>query len=147
MNAASGAAEPTSMSPVDVVRTLYERFGEGNLDATYALMHDDVQLNEPGDPAVLPWAGTFRGHDGLGRFYAGLGEGLSSIAIDPATLELHNVEGGAVLVLGTERGESKSGRTYVSHSAWVWETADGKITRMTAYHDTAAMEAAFAPTD
>lgn len=144
MNTPTDTPSPTS--PVDVVRTLYERFGEGDLEATFPLMHDDVELNEPGDPSVLPWAGTFIGHDGLRRFYGSLADGLSSIAIDPASLQLYLIGDDAVLVLGTERGESKSGGTYVSHSAWVWQTSVGKISRMTAYHDTAAMAAAFAPT-
>ena len=130
----------STRDPVDVVRTLYQLFSNGRLDETFALMAPDVTLSEPGDPALLPWAGRFEGHDGLRRFYEGLGTGLSEIAIDPGSLSVRAVTDEDVLVTGTERGVSRrTSKAYETESAWIWTVQDGHITRLRAFHDTAAM--------
>lgn len=129
-----------TQDPIDVVTKLYRLFGEGRLDETFELMHTDVVLREPGDPEVLPWAGTHEGHDGLRRFYGGLGEGLTEIAIDPESLQLCRAGDGGVLALGRERGvSSATGRAYETESAWLWTVRDGRISELRAFHDTAAM--------
>jgi len=113
------------------------------LDETFDLMAPEVVVNEPGDAAHIPWAGEFRGHDGLRRFYDGLAEARSTIEIEPGSLELLPVRNEQVLALGTERRISaKTGRSYVTRSAWLWTVREGRIGELTAFHDTAAMEAA-----
>ena len=125
---------------VDVVRQLYSLFGQGRLEETFELMSDDVELFEPGDADVVPWAGRFHGHDGLREFYRALGDTLSEIDISDDSLEIVKVGDRRVLALGTERGVvSRTGRSYVTHSAWLWEVEDGRIARLSAFHDTAAM--------
>jgi ketosteroid isomerase-like protein len=131
-------------APSDVIGELYRLFGEGRVAETFPLMDPEVVLHEPGDPEVLPWAGEFRGHEGVQRFYDGLARGLSRIEIDPDSLELAEIFDGRVLVLGTERGvASDTGRGYETRSAWIWTVRDGRITHLQAFHDTAAMAAAF----
>ena len=132
--------------PVRTVAELYRMFGEGRLEETFALMHPDVTLTEPGDPDVLPWAGHFQGHEGLRRFYEGLTGSLSEIEIDPDTLRLGRVDSDQVLATATERGTSaRTGRSYETRSAWVWTVEAGLIRSLTAYHDTAAMIEALRP--
>lgn len=135
----------SNRNPTAVVASLYDLFGRGQVDETFDLMHPEVVLHEPGDPALLPWAGVHRGHEGLRRFYAGLAEGLSEITIDADTLEIHAVGEDRVLALGTERGVSAStGKPYETESAWLWTVRDGRITELRAFHDTAAMHLACA---
>lgn len=134
-------------NPVELVRKLFDLFGDGLLDQTFALMSPDVVLVEPGDPARLPWAGVFHGHEGLQRFYDGLSAGLSEITIEKQGLRILRVDDATVLVLGTERAVSATThRAYSSSSAWLWELRHGKICRLTAFHDTGAMENAMRPT-
>ena len=129
---------------LDVIARLYRLFAEGRLGETFDLMASDVELDEPGDEALIPWAGQFRGHAGLQRFYDGLAAGLSSIEIDTEALQILPVGRDQVLALGTERGTSAgTGTSYHTRSAWLWTVHDGRITRLVAYHDTGAMEAAF----
>lgn len=132
------------MTPTAVVSNLYALFGAGRIDETFDVMDPGVVLHEPGDPSLLPWAGTHVGHAGLTRFYEALGQGLSEIEIDRDTLELLPVGDNRVLALGTERGVSAdTGRAYETQSAWLWTLRDGLITELRAFHDTAAMSAAF----
>ena len=129
---------------LEVVASLYAWFGEGRLEETFECMHPEVVLHEPGDPAVLPWAGTHVGHEGVRTFYEGLYHGLSQIAIDADTLVLREVGDAQVLALATERGvSSKTGRSYETRSAWLWTLRDGRISELRAFHDTAAMCRAF----
>ena len=132
--------EPPSSVPTQVVTELYRLFAQGRLDETFDLMSEDVVLREPGDPELLPWAGVFRGHDGLRRFYDGLGAGLSRIEIDADSLELTPLDERRVLAVGTERGTAAAtGRVYQTRSAWIWTVEAGRITGLVAFHDTAAM--------
>ena len=130
-----------SLPPRAVVARLFRLFGQGRLEETFELMHADVELNEPGDPSRLPWAGQFRGHEGLQRFYDGLATGLARVEIDPDSLRLTRLDDERVLALGTERGISaETGKAYASHSAWIWTVRDGLISHLVAFHDTAAMQ-------
>ncbi|MEZ4584861.1 MAG: nuclear transport factor 2 family protein [Gemmatimonadales bacterium] len=136
----------STQSPIDVVRTLYRLFGEGRLEETFELMSPEVVLHEPGDAELIPWAGEFVGHEGLRRFYGGLASALSEISIDPASLRLVPIGADEVLALGTERATgAATGKSYESRSAWHWTVREGWITGLTAFHDTAAMEAALRP--
>ena len=131
---------PELSSPVAIVEDLYRLFGEGRLEETFDLMSEDVRLFEPGDDRIIPWAGEFRGHEGLRCFYRALGDALSEIEIVAESLRFLRVGEERVLALGTERGVvAGTGKAYVTDSAWLWETRDGRITRLAAYHDTAAM--------
>lgn len=129
-----------SVDPVEVIGRLYALFADGRLEETLDLVDRDVVLLEPGDPALLPWAGRFEGHDGVRRFYEGLGQGLSEIAIDPSTLVVRSAGEGEVLATGTERAVSRrTSKSYETHSAWLWTVRDGRVIRLHAFHDTAAM--------
>lgn len=131
-------------APLRVVEELYRLFAEGELAQTFDLMHPEVTLLEPGDPECVPWAGVFEGHPGLRAFYDALGSSLNSIEIDADSLKLFPMDAGQVLALGTERGvSSATGKSYETHSAWLWTVEDGLIRHLRAFHDTAAMAAAF----
>ena len=133
-----------ALEGVEVVTELFRLFSQGRLEETFALMHPEVVMLEPGDPDVLPWAGEFRGHDGLRRFYAGLAEGLSHIEIESESLEVHALGDNQVLARGTETGTvAATGRSYTTGSAWIWTVEGGLIRGLRAYHDTAAMMDAF----
>ena len=128
---------------IEVIQELFRLFGDGRLNDTLELMDPEVILREPGDASVVPWAGEFRGHKGVQAFYAGLAAGLSTVDIDPDSLQFMNVDGGRVLTLGTERGTAKgTGQSYVTESAWLWTVVEGRITELSAFHDTAAMSRA-----
>jgi ketosteroid isomerase-like protein len=65
----------TERSPASTATAFIEAFGSGDLDATLALLHDNVVVDVPGDPAV-PWTGRRHGHAGAAEFFGLLGEHL-----------------------------------------------------------------------
>jgi ketosteroid isomerase-like protein len=55
---------------VQVIRNAYEAFERGDIPAVIALLDENVEW-EVTD--VLPQGGAFRGRDGAGEFFQGLG--------------------------------------------------------------------------
>jgi ketosteroid isomerase-like protein len=52
---------------LQVVKDGYAAFSRGDIPALLALMAEDVEWQIPG--AGLPLAGTYRGHDGVAKFF------------------------------------------------------------------------------
>jgi ketosteroid isomerase-like protein len=97
-------------------------------------------MHMPG-PAAIPFAGVHRGKDGMGRFFATIGETIeiSVFAVDEIV-----AQGDKVVALGHEQARAKAtGRGWETKWAMVWTVRDGKATRLQEYHETAAIAAAF----
>ena len=129
-------------SNVKIVKKLYRAFEQGDLDTITALMDDDIEWVAPG-PTTIPFAGTFRGKEGIRKFF--------SIAFD--TLDVREqklrgflISGDQVGVLGYEHMLVKAtGREYRSNWLHLYTFANGKIHKFEEYVDTAAQAAAFTP--
>ncbi|MFW6034158.1 MAG: nuclear transport factor 2 family protein, partial [bacterium] len=52
---------------VKLVQDVYAAIGSGDVPAVLGMMADDVEIRLPGPPEI-PFAGTYRGHDGFTRF-------------------------------------------------------------------------------
>ena len=94
---------------VDVVQQGYEAFGRGDIPAVLELLTDDVVWTEQG-PSVIPFAGTFRGREGIAEFFTLLDETLEFEQFEP-----HKFvgQGDTVVVVGYERSLAKpTGRTF-----------------------------------
>jgi steroid delta-isomerase-like uncharacterized protein len=131
-----------SQDDIAVVRSLFERFNEGDLDGAAALVTDDFELLDVADGR------TFNGRVGLREWL-----GMFRTALPDARAEIVNVlaEGGRVasqhIGRGTHDGPFVSpagtipptGRPVELLIGEFYELRDGRIARMTAYYDTAAM--------
>jgi ketosteroid isomerase-like protein len=127
---------------VQVVKHAYDAVTRGDLPGLLGLMTEDVEIHVPG-PSAIPFAGTYRGHEGVGRYAADLVEN-----IDWDTREFRPREfiaqGDKVVVLGDERLVSKpTGRSWHAEWAMVWTVHDGRITLVREFHQTDAIEAAY----
>ena len=93
----------------DVVRQAYEAFGSGDIPAMLGMLTDDVEFTMQG-PAVIPWAGTYRGRGGVAEFFSLLDENLEFERFEPREFV---AQGDTVVVLGDERSLVKStGRAF-----------------------------------
>ena len=61
----------------------YEAFGRGDMAALAELMADDIEWVSPGDPAVDPNAGTFKGKDAVLGWFGGLASSLDFTTFEP----------------------------------------------------------------
>ena len=104
-------------------------------------MADDMEWDS-GYPAIVPFSGVWRGHDGVRRLLSTLTETIQVLAF-----ELHEfvAENDRVVVLGLEEATAKAtGRTYRNEWVHVWTVRGGKLAKLRSYNDTAAVAAAFA---
>ena len=136
--------EPATMqsSPTQVVQALFDAIQSGDRARILGLLTDDVAWWVAGPPEI-PYAGTFRGHEEVARFFA-----IFGAAIDYESWEAQEfiTEGDTVVVVGEERWTAtNTGKSAVNPWVLVLTVRDGKIARFRAYEDTAASRDAFVP--
>jgi uncharacterized protein len=128
-------------TPASVVQSLYAAFGRGDVAFLLGAMTDDVEWSLFG-PSTIPYAGTFKEPDGVGRFFSILGGSLDFQAFEPRKFI---AEGDTVAVLGRELATVRAtGRAFDVQWVHVFVVRDGKIAQFTEYTNSADVAAAFA---
>jgi uncharacterized protein len=126
---------------IQVVRQLYDAFGEGDIDTILQAVADDVEWHQPGPPDVLPWAGTRHGRAQVAQFFTAVSETLEILRFEPRTFLAHD---DTVVVFGYEKALAKpTNRSFESEWVMVFTLRASQVVRFRAYHDTAAMVIAF----
>lgn len=140
MSTASSVAVAADSPNVAALKQLYAAFGKGDLQAISALMSEQVEWTHPG-PKVIPFAGVFKGHDGVQRFFQIAGE---RIEVQEQKLHGFMEQGDRVAVLGYERMKVKAtGREYQSNWVHLYTLRDARVIRFEEFIDTAALVQAF----
>ncbi|HVN27797.1 MAG TPA: nuclear transport factor 2 family protein [Candidatus Binataceae bacterium] len=124
---------------VEIVRRLYQLMNDGDLPAVLELVDDDVELFLFGS-ARVPWAGHWRGRDGVARFAQAMA-GAAEVKDYP---EL--VVGAGDSVIAVHRPQVRiraTGRDASFNVVHVLNFRNGKIIRFREYADTAGWESAF----
>jgi ketosteroid isomerase-like protein len=121
-----------SESKVEVVQRLFDLFGEGRgIEPALEVMHPDVVIEIP--PSMSAEPDTYRGHDGVRRYFAGFDGMLDEVRYE--AFELIPV-GDAVIASSKMSGRgASSGLDVGLESHVVHEFADGKVARMTPFPD------------
>lgn len=126
----------TATGPADVVRGVYSAFERRDVPALLALFDDEVVITQSEE---VPWGGTYRGHAEALEFFGRLGSRIQTrVEVDRLI-----VAGDTVVENGRTCGEAvETGRSFAIDETHVWRVRDGKVVRMEAYVDNAAMLAA-----
>jgi ketosteroid isomerase-like protein len=118
------------------------RSERGNVPALLELLDPQVEWQVPAMEHV-PFAGTWRGRDGIGQFLQQLGESQEVLEFRP---EQFVAQGDAVIAPGRVVMRVKAtGRESRSQWAHVWTIAEGRVTQFQEYVDTAAVTRAHSP--
>lgn len=124
------------------IERVYQGFEKGDVESILALMADDVEWVHPG-PETIPFAGTFRGKEGVERFFAIAIEHLDVLDQRLGDLLAHEDK---VVVFGAETMRVKStGREYQSNWIHFYTVTNDRIVRFEEYIDTAAVAEGFRP--
>lgn len=127
--------------PRDAVEALHAR--EGGLLARaslFDLVADDVEWYVLGSADELPWAGIFRGKDGVRRWMETLDEHMEYERFE--LLELF-ADGDTVIEIVLAGGHARAtGRSFESEVVRIWTFREGKAIRVRSFYDTGAYERA-----
>ena len=106
-----------------VVQQAYDAFGRGDIPGLLALLDDAVEWSSP---KTLPHGGDFRGPEGVGKFFEGIGAKWSSLVVDVEGVGDHD----SSTVIGVVRadGTRTSGGADGYGAVHVFTVGDGKIT-------------------
>lgn len=130
-------------SNAQAIDTIYASFATGDLEGVLSVMDDSVVWLHPGTKAEIPFAGEFKGPEGVREFFS-----IAFSSIDVVEQDVFSTvsEGDQVLVLGRERMRVKAtGKEYDSNWIHAYTLRDGKVVRFEEYIDTAQLKDAFAP--
>src|SRR4051794_16015801 len=100
---------------VEAVHQIYERLNRGDVEGVVELCDDDF-LMDMSERVFNP--GTYRGHDGIRRFYEGVTDAWKSYLW---TVEETRVTGESVVAMLHCEGQSREGGPGVDwRVAWLW---------------------------
>jgi ketosteroid isomerase-like protein len=127
---------------IEVVKQLFEAFGEGDLPGILSLVSEDCQWDHRG-PYAVPIGKLFVGPEGVGEFFKVLSD-------TQETLEFEAREffgsGNRVVVLGYQRFRViETGKEWASDYAMAWTLEDGLVTHWRPIHDMGAEAVAHQP--
>jgi ketosteroid isomerase-like protein len=132
------------MSAEDNVKTAkdgYAAFGRGDVPGILELLADDIEWISPGPPDVIPGAGTYRGKEAVGGFFAALAEEADFQTFEPREFIAQGDQ--VVALIYSESTAKRTGRKVTDHAAHLWSFKDGKLARFEVFQDTAALVAAY----
>jgi uncharacterized protein len=133
---------PVQQTPTQIVQALFAAIQNRSREAILATLTDDVEWWVAG-PAEVPFAGTFRGHDGVLRYFAAFN---AAVDYESGNVLQMIAEGDTVVVVGEERWRARAtGKTADNRWVVVVTVPDGQVARFHAYEDTAVCRDAFLP--
>jgi ketosteroid isomerase-like protein len=116
-----------------IISSLYEAFSRRDMQALLLLLDPQIEVRQT---TLLPWGGTYQGHQGIMSFAASLLEHLDS-RVEP---EEYVEAGDTVVAIGRTRGRVRANdREFDVRIVHVWTVKDGKALRFEAYIDTPKM--------
>lgn len=131
-----------SAGNVAVVRSVYENFAKGDVEAVLAVLAPEVEWVESAHD-YLPFAGTHVGRDQVvQRVFGNVFRYWDEFAVVP---ERFHDAGDVVVVEGRAVGKTKAGGVLDAPAAWVWTVRDGLAASNRNYHDTDAFRMALYP--
>jgi len=133
------------VAPIAVVKDLYTSFERGDIQHIDALLTPDTVWTFHAPPHVVPYAGTYKGKDGVRQFFARIA----------STIDVHEIgqrqfmqEKDTVAVVGWERSVAReTGGEFYAEWLHLFTIKAGQIARFEEFTDSAAITAALAPAD
>jgi hypothetical protein len=127
------------MNNVDLLRSLYDAFGRGEVPAVLGMMSPDIKWFEAESNPYMPSGEPWIGPDAiLNNLFMRIGAEW-----DPFLVHVKSIYGAGDTVVAEVRysGHYKpTGKRLDCQACHVWDVKDGKITRFQQYVDTAKLQ-------
>jgi uncharacterized protein len=127
---------------LQTVQENYIRFGQGDIPGIISTFTNDAIWSHAGNPAIVPFFGTFSGKAGLGRFFELVGQNVQIMAFEPSNFR---VNGNSVMSdIRIAANVLPTGKAYENLITVTWKFNDaGQATSWAAVGDVSNVEAAF----
>lgn len=126
----------------DAALTAYAAFSRGDIPSVINMLSDDCDWSHAGNAAVIPFAGSFSGKAGVGRFFEQVGKNLQITKFEPGSFRA--TENSVTCTVDIAGSVTSTGKPYANKlEQTFWFDAMGKIKKWTAVGDVSALEAAF----
>ena len=113
----------------EIVKAGFEAFNEGGVEALLPFVHPDFEVTTPPELASEP--DTYRGHEGVRRYFESFYEAMEEIRWDPRSFR---EVGERVVVEFTLRARGKTtGLDVAQEAVMVWSLRDGKAIGLQLY--------------
>lgn len=122
-----------------VMQQAYEAFSKGDIQAVFGFLAEDAEYIGVGPSGVIPWAGTYNGHEQIGQFFTRLGEALDFQAFSAQEF-IAQGDKLAVVLHGRYKVRS-NGKVFETNPQHIVTFRDGKVIRLIALDDTATIAA------
>ncbi|MPW23444.1 ketosteroid isomerase [Paraburkholderia sp. CNPSo 3157] len=123
-----------------LVQRAYDAFSKGDIEGVLITLAENVDWFIPGSTEIIPFAGRRHGPQEVGEFFSALAATQTAERFEPLDFIADQDK---VVVLGVQRWRvASTGVTYEDEWAHVFTIENGRITKFTEYHDTAAEAAA-----
>lgn len=124
----------------ELVLKMYDAFSRGDIQTILNSVSEDIHWETPG-PKIVPYAGSYRGVDGVKQFFADLGGGQQNQKL---TTDEVIAQGDTVVTTGRYNCQIKAtGKRLDTWIVHVFTIQNGRVTRFLDYGDTAAMADAY----
>lgn len=115
---------------VDRLRAAYEAFARQDIETVMAAFDQEIEWHAPD---VLPFGGTFHGHQGVGQFLAMLPQYFRELSVEPHEF----IEAGDVVAVPARLRGSGAGGSFDSETLHLYRMRDGKAVWLREFPDTA----------
>jgi ketosteroid isomerase-like protein len=110
---------------VEIIRRATAALADQGLEAMLAYVHPDFEVTTP--PSLASEPDTFRGHDGLRRWFGGFSDGLEDVSLESRELI---PAGDQVLVRTVLLARGRSTGIDVEQQAFIlWTLCDGLVSK------------------
>ena len=128
------------MNNLQVIKEVYRLFAEKNIPAVLSHFDKDIEFVRPGN-VDIPFAGTFRGIDGMIKMFTIVNESIKLRAFTPENFFSNE---NMVVVLGSDTAEViATGKSYTSTWVQAFTLQDSRIVHVQVYFDTLTIANAF----
>ncbi len=120
---------------VETIKSVYEAFGRGDVQAILERLTDDVDWAAEAASDAAPWYGQRRGKDQVTGFFEGIGGALEVTEFTPLSFAANDNE--VMVLIRFAVTARATGRTAAMNLHHYWRFRDGKIEYYRGSEDTA----------
>ncbi len=127
------------MTPTQLVQSLFEAFGRGDIPFILERVSPDCRWVTPG--GAIPYAGTYHGRDGAAQFFTRLAECEEFLEFEPRQFI---ADGDAVIALGYEKCRiRRTGKEAATDWSMLFRVRNGLVVEYRSWFDTEAYANAY----